>query len=325
MMKTCFVYWDPHRVHRAWAEALKARFTPFAPLNLLKKNGLLLHLGALIKGIFLPRADTYLLESPMMVTTLLPRLLFSRPKIIAINSDPFFISLQKYRGITKKYFEWTLKFIHLLASTSPMMRKIAENYPRTPKSVKHATVPIFIDAKRFTKITPDSASKNFCFIGPYLNRQKGADLLIQLFKKLNPQGTLFLIGTPTPEIARLARTDERILITGKIKDPERILKKCAYYLNLSRFEPAGANILEAMAAGFVPIVSKNCGVATVVAKISPELVVDPEREDVVSRFRKIQKRLTGPVFSRKASALARSFTQAASVNAFLAATRSIRR
>ncbi len=315
-MKTCFVYWDPHRVHRAWAESLNAKFTPFAPINILKKNGLLLHLGALIKGIFLPRADTYLLESPMMVTALLPRLIFSKPKIIAINSDPFFLSLRNYRGITKKYFDWTLKFIDLIVSTSPMMRGLAEKYPRTPKKTKHAVVPIFIDSQKFARITPDASSQNFCFIGPHLNKQKGVDRLISLFKKLNPTGTLFLIGTATPEIASLARKDERILITGRIKDPERILKQCAYYLNLARFEPAGANILEAMAAGFVPVVSKDCGVAPIVAKLGKEFVVDPDSGNLASTFKKFQTRLSDPALSRKARSLARKFTPAASIAAF---------
>lgn len=319
-MKTCFVYWDPHKVHRTWAEAVKATFTPFVPFNffLFKKNGALLHLSALLKGLFLPRADVYVLESPMMVTALLPRLLFFRPKVIAINSDPFFFSARGYRGLTKKYFDWLLTKITGIISTSEIMANAAKTYKPLPRRVSHAVAPIFIDTQRFSKAAPDLKSENFCFIGPHLNAQKGVDRLIALFRKLNPQGKLYLIGTATHDIEDLASQDHRVVITGRVPDPADYLNQCAYYLNLARLEPAGANILEAMSAGFVPVVSKDCGVAPIVAKLSSKLVVDADKL-TAARFTALKPLLRDAVLSQKARALAKNFSQTASVRAFTAA------
>jgi glycosyltransferase involved in cell wall biosynthesis len=307
-------------VHRAWAEAAKARFTAFVPFNfpLFKKNGALLHLSALLKGLFLPRADVYLLESPMMVTALLPRLLFFRPKIIAINSDPFFFSARGYRRLVKKYFDWLLTKITGIVSTSELMANAAKTYKPLPRSVKHTIVPIFIDTQRFAPAAPDTATENFCFIGPHLNAQKGVDRLIKLFRALNPQGKLYLIGNATSEIEDLAAQDHRVVITGRVPDPAEYLNQCAYYLNLARLEPAGANILEAMSAGFVPVVSKDCGVAPIVAQLSPKLVVDADKLTAV-RFSALKPLLRDAALSQKARTLAKNFSQATSVRAFASA------
>jgi glycosyltransferase involved in cell wall biosynthesis len=317
-MKACFVYWDPHRVHKTWAESAHARFRSFAPLKFFKTNGILLHLSAFFKGFFLPRADVYLLESPMMVTALLPRLLFGRKKVIAINSDPFFFSLRGYRGLTKCYFDWTLRFIDGIISTSALMANAAKTYPRLPQRVRHAIVPIFIDTGRFAKLKP-ATTGNFCFIGPHVNNQKGADRLITLFKALNIDAKLFMIGNATPDIAKLAKTDSRIVITGKVPNYLDFVAQSTYYFNLARLEPAGANILEAMAAGFVPMVSKNCGVAPVVAKLNPALIVDPEKDDLVRRFNGVKVLMSDPALSKKARTLVKAFNQEASVKKFRAA------
>jgi glycosyltransferase involved in cell wall biosynthesis len=317
-MKSCFVYWDPHRVHKTWAESAHARFWSFAPLKFFKKNGILLHLSAFFKGFFLPPADVYLLESPMMVTALLPRLLFGRKKIIAINSDPYFFSLRSYRGLIKRYFDWTLRFIDGIVSTSELMANAAKTYPRLPKRTQHAIVPIFIDTARFAKLKPANTG-NFCFIGPHVNAQKGADRLIKLFKALNVGAKLFMIGNATPEIAKLAKTANRVIITGKVPNYIDYVAQSTYYFNLARLEPAGANILEAMAAGFVPMVSKDCGVAPVVAQLSPKLVVDPDKDDLLKRFNNVKTLMTDPALSKKARTLAKAFSQEASVNKFNAA------
>jgi len=317
-MKACFVYWDPHRVHKTWAESVRARFRSFVPFAFLKKNGILLHLSAFLKGFFLPRADVYLLESPMMVTALLPRLLFGSKKIIAINSDPFFFSLRSYRGLTKKYFDWTLRFIDCIVSTSELMANAAKTYPRLPQRVRHAVVPIFIDTSRFSRLTP-AKTGNFCFIGPHVNRQKGADRLIKLFKQLDADAKLFMIGNATQDIAKLAKTDSRVVITGKVPNYLDYITQSTYYFNLARLEPAGANILEAMAAGFVPMVSKDCGVAPAVAKLSPKLVVDPDKDDLVKRFNDAKTLMTDPALSKKARMLASTFTEQASVKKFKSA------
>lgn len=318
-MKTCFIYWGPHDIHKTWAESLDAEFRSFVPGNsgIFKKNGILLHISAFLKGFFLPKADLYLLESPMMVSSLLPRILLGgKPNIVAINSDPFFLSIRNFKGTVKRYFDYTITHIKALISTSEMMGNLALAYQHIPRNIKNFTVPIFIDLRRYSKISPNTSESNFCFIGPYLNKQKGVDILISMFEKLKPDGKLYLVGTASSEIQRILHSTVNVEVTGFVKNPEHYLSGCKYYLNLARFEPAGANILEAMAAGFVPIVSRNCGVSDAVKKLSPALVVDPEKDDLTLKFNKLKRMLSDKNLSKKARAVARTYSREASLTAF---------
>lgn len=85
--RVCFVFWDPHSIHKTWAESVDAKPYSFVPFNssgiskIIKSNGVLLHFFAILKSLFfLPEADVYLMESPMMITALFFKTLFSNKK-----------------------------------------------------------------------------------------------------------------------------------------------------------------------------------------------------------------------------------------------------
>jgi len=319
MKKTCFVYWDPHPAHRDWAQAVSARFHPFVPFNsgFIKSHGILMHILAFLKALlFLPPADVYLLESPMMITAVLCRTLFSRRrKVLAINSDPFFWMLPRWNKITQWAFRTMIRRIDGYLSTSPMM----DNYAASTGK-QHAIVDLDVKPS-FFKLSPDLSSKNACFIGPHINTKKGVDILIDVFASLPDQESrkLYLIGAvQEKEIQRKMQGKSNIIVTGKVpfSGLEACLEKCGLYLNLARLEPAGINILEAMAAGIPPIVSGMCGFSYVVRQISPRLVVPLDRQKIRDAILWLERSGRKKATGRKARQLARRFTKKNSLDDF---------
>lgn len=323
MKSVCFVYWDPHPIHKAWAQSVNARFYSFVPFNskIIKSNGILLHICAFLKALFLlPIADVYLMESPMMIPQILCRTLFSRKKIIAINSDPFLWALPKFNVLVRKTFKLLIRRINGYISTSEMMDSFAE---KTNK--KHEIVDLFVNSE-YLKTNADLSSKNICFIGPHLNKNKGVDILVDVFSKLpdKDQRKLYLIGyvydsrikTKIKNISGLRRN---VIMTGRVPDPAMYLKKCGLYLNLARFEPAGINIIESMATGIPPIVSNMCGFSSIVKKISPNLVVnlnEKNEKSILSAIHWLEHSGKKKMLGKKAKLIARKYTKQHSISDF---------
>lgn len=315
--KTCFVYWDPHPAHRAWAESVRAQSYSFVPRNslFLKSHGLLLHLFAFLKAlVFLPRADVYLLESPMMITAVLSRVLFfPQRKVLAINSDPFLWVLPRYSWPVRAAFSLLIKRINGYLSTSAMMDSFADTTGKPHTIVALPLNPSYLN------VQADMNSINGCFIGPHLNTKKGVDILIDVFSALphQEQRKLFLIGNVhEPVVQKKLNGKPNIIVTGRVPRPEDYLKQCGLYLNLARFEPAGINILEAMAAGIPPIVSRMCGFASLVEKVSPKLVVPLNKERIVKTILWLERSGKKSRLGQRAKRLVRPFTPQHSVRDF---------
>ncbi len=314
MTKTCFIYWDPHPVHKIWAKSVNSEFYSFVPFNskILKSNGILLHVSAFLKALFtLPKADVYLMESPMMITAVYLRSLFSKRKIIAINSDPFLWILPKYNPIIRKPFEFLIKRINGYLSTSEMMDSFAA---KTGK--KHVISDLFIN-QDYLNINVNLSSKNACFIGPHLNTNKGVDILVDVFSELPEQEkrNLYLIGNTTPEVEKRIK-NKNIHVTGRVSDPGEYLKRCGLYFNLARFEPAGINILEAMAVGIPPIVSNMCGFSSILKKVSPRLVVSLNKKEIIKTVNWLENSGQKKNLGRKAKEIAKRFTKQNSISDF---------
>ena len=318
-LNVCFVYWDPHQAHRKWAESVNAKFYSFVPFNskLIKSNGILLHLCAFIKALFfLPISDVYLIESPIMVTALLSRTIFSsKIKVFAINSDPFLWVLPEFSSLVKNVFKSLIKRVNGYLSTSEMMDKLAE---KTRKH--HEIVDLYVNPTYF-KVNANLKSKNACFIGPHLNTKKGVDTLVNVFSKLPEQEkrNLYLVGTIQDSvISEKIKDKKNIHVTKHVSDPGDYLKRCGLYLNLARFEPAGINILEAMAAGIPPIVSNMCGFSSVVRKVSSKLVVTSNENKIVKTVLWLEKSKEKRSLGKKAKNIVHKFTEKHSVEDFKA-------
>jgi len=123
---------------------------------------------------------------------------------------------------------------------------------------------------------------------------------------------LYLVGTLSRELLWI-NSEPNVIVTGRVPHPEKILAKCGVYANLARLEPAGINIIEAMAAGFAPIVTEQCGYKEAVRELSPRLVVRTVADTVIAYEFVLRNQAK---LSKKARKIAARFTKAKTIPLF---------
>nr|WP_246332050.1 glycosyltransferase [Sphingomonas chungangi] len=132
-----------------------------------------------------------------------------------------------------------------------------------------------------------------------LIQQKGFDLLIDAFARLeDPEARLVIVGSG-PEEAALARQvaaldlGSRVILTGFVPDIRPLLDEARLFVMASRFEGYGAVIVEALGAGR-PVI------ATASTPAIDDVLGDPERgivipvEDVDALVDALRKSLDSP-------------------------------
>jgi len=271
-MKRIFLYWGPHRLHKEWGQLVADKSIAIIPRWLPHRWRFITSITqffSLISTIYTPRANTYFLEG---FNCIIPAYLKKRKgsKIIMINSDTTFIVSKEWKGLKKKIFDKMLPSVDGMISTSEYIKSIADRTYKVPNYVVNP----YVDDKFFMVRGEGNA---LIQIGG-LRDGKGTDLLLQTFeivkKKLHNK---LICAGPILE-TKYKLSDEDITVTGWTDKPEIFLSKAGYYVNLSRHDSFGVSVLEAMAAGVIPIVSDKCGAKEVVGKLDKSLIVplDPK-------------------------------------------------
>lgn len=304
----------PHPVHRAWMESVSSRpLLPFIP----KKLAFVRDWGpffnqplSFINSFFIPKAKVYLLTG--VGNTLAT---FRKPKgvkVISINSDTFFMDLKNASYLRKKYSLFLLKQIDGFVSTSNMMKELAKKYTFVP----HKVVYPFYNVKKFLRIKPDYKSINICSIAT-ARYSKGADILKEVFKIYKNKfkdSKLFVLGKG--DLSEMLRK-EKSIINPDWADPKDYFPKSGIYINTARIEPFGVNILEAMAAGLPPLVSKYCGAAEIVKKIDPWLITSLNPKEIAKKAIELQINIKRKKeLGKKAKKIALEYTKNRSIKNF---------
>jgi glycosyltransferase involved in cell wall biosynthesis len=306
-MKPNFIYWSPHPVHKIWADSIDAESTSFVPektLEFARKHPILHQLLSISKG-FGKKSDINLIEGMQCILPAIMR----GGKIVLINSDTFFIDLEQSKGLKRNLYLWYLKHVDAIISSSEMMKKLAEEYTDVVNYVVNPGI-----NKKFFNIKCDLNSQDIAHGMSAIRLQKGSDIVIKVHQKRN-KGFLYLIG-PIADI-EIPYDDKKIIYTGWTDNPELYLLTCGYYINPARFEPFGMNIVEAMAAGFAPIVSKDCGAAEIVRRIHPYLVIkNPTVNKILKRIKFLNYKHIRENLGYKAKCIATEYTEEKSIKKF---------
>jgi len=256
----------------------------------------------------IPKADVYLTENLLQATWLqiTGRKRFYNSKVITINADPFFYNPSKIRLQLVKYVDGII-------SCSYYIQNLAKKFTKVPNEVVYP----FANTEKFLPLNPDLDSHNIIFVSNLVPQrriwEKGVDLLLQAFrliKKRYPDANLYLVGKGTDQFAG----KDGVYGLGFLNDFRDVLERCSIYVNSARIEPFGVNIIEAMCAGLVPVISEGCGAKEVVSEVNSSLVTNDIARRVIEIFKlpRSQKKK----ISEKAKEIGSRFTRSRSVNEF---------
>lgn len=275
-MKIVFIHQAPHRLHASWLKSAASQFYPCVPVfifnkkkiyDFVYKHAVINQILCLAQALFIPAADIYVIEG---LKTALPAILRKKKdaRIILINSDTFFYNYKNANFIMQHIYRWYLDHIDGMISTSSFMKQMAEQYSAVPNVVVYPFV-----QKKYLDINADIQSNNIIFTGR-LVKDKGIGILINAFNNTPRRYTnkLLLVGKKEEHIAEMASPNERIVNTGWVENVEDYLGQSSIFVDLATHESFGVSVLEAMAAGVIPIISANCGIKEIIAQISMELI-----------------------------------------------------
>jgi len=312
----------PHPANEAWMRAVGTnQFRPFNffSSSFMRKFSLGNQLFGFLYSFFIPSAKMYLLTSTGCAISVLFKKKILGSTVIAINSDTFYRDLRAAKGIRKWYMLWLAKHIDGMVSSSYMMERLARPFISCP----HEVVYPFCDVKKFSKVKPNYRSSHICSIGTGINT-KGTDILFdafEIYQKKFPESKLYVCGPQHP-IKHLL-VPKNTVLPGRV-DPARFLSKSGIYINTSRHESFGVNIIEAMCAGLPTLVTDRCGAAEFLRKVDPWLVTSLDPKEIAQKAISLQKNVRKKIMlGKKARKMGIKFTKKRSVEEFKTAFRKI--
>jgi len=171
-----------------------------------------------------------------------------------------------------------LKSVDLVIATSSLMSSVIKSsFNFSGRVVICHPVP---DLSDFLKIDPSLKSNRICFVGSHLYI-KGVDLLPEIITRVRRKikdAEIYVIGK-----GRMVDESDGIKVFGYVPHDKRLLllSECSVYLHPARFESFGLSVVEAMAAGLIPIVTEMTGAKDLVKKVDSSLIV-PVDVDAIS-------------------------------------------
>ncbi|PUA31618.1 MAG: hypothetical protein B7O98_08960 [Zestosphaera tikiterensis] len=159
------------------------------------------------------------------------------------------------------------KLVDGIIAVSSLVKSVIREYEyEGPIYVLHPSPP---DLAEFLLIKPNLKEPNICFIGAPIY-VKGFDRLPSLIKRVRnsiPQARLIVIGGEL--------NSEGVMSFGWVsrRELKKLLSMCSVYVHPARFDASPISVLEAMAAGIVPVVTPATGMSGIVSKVDPSLVV----------------------------------------------------
>ncbi|MEA2157514.1 MAG: hypothetical protein QOE11_3654 [Solirubrobacteraceae bacterium] len=169
-------------------------------------------------------------------------------------------------------------------------------------------VPLGVDLEQFAP-APKSGELHVAFVGP-MSMRKGVDVVAALAERLGDTATVTAVGGPICNWSRQVFEAARFEMRGSVQE---LFAEAQVFVLPSRSDAFSYAVLEAMAAGVVPIVTPEVGASEIVRRIDSRLVI--ERAEFVDRVAELLPMLELARLSREARALAMEYDRAAMTRA----------
>jgi glycosyltransferase involved in cell wall biosynthesis len=309
MNKNAFIFSKKaHGASQEFAKSINANFYSVSRYSLQK--------------IFtIPKHDNYFIESVFAITypVMKRKLLRHKNKIIfRCNSNLFSNEPGRYlqgNFFVRKYIKFLLRNVDGIIAVSKMIEEDAKRVCKKEigREIPTKVVYSFIDEKRWKKVKPNLKTKNLLAIG-YIRHHKGFDVLLDTFSMIrekHPESMLYLAGTGNEDLERYGlKAAENVIPLGFVKDMEKYMSSCTFYLATPKYEPGPSASIEAMAAGLVSIVNTTTGHKDHVEQVSKDLIINSiDPKTVSSKIIKIMERKDLKSLSDKSRKVALKYTK----------------
>ena len=223
-------------------------------------------------------------------------------KLAFITTSPTYIRFFKLSSI----FLREVDFVIAVSSLTRLATRRLFNFNRLIM-VCHP-VP---DLSNFLVIEPSLTSQKICFVGSLIY-WKGADLLPKIIDKIRvklDKVEFFIIGGG--KFSGL-KNKEGVKVFGAVPHQEltKLLSECSVYAHPARFDSFPLAVIEAMAAGLIPVVTKMTGAKDLVEQVDPSLVVPLDVDAISARIIEVLSMDVGEkeALSRKAKKVAEEWS-----------------
>ena len=284
MVKTLFLYYDPHYSHAELAKAINADFFPApklvsGPKNLAKK---MIGIASILHSIFvIPKGyEVYLCEGTYIFPAFAKKIGLIKKESLIINilASPliYYLTTGIVNGLEKKFALNLLKYVDGFICIGKMEEELIKKLIPDAKTMVTYPFPMPGLKRKFLKqsnIAPDLDAHKILMIGKGDAYYKGVDVLFSAFKIVKqkfPDSELNIVGKMKG--LKLYEDDREIKVLGFVKDIISIMKSSSLYVHLGRGDAFPVSSMEAMLAGLPTIVSNETGTKEIVKKVSKKLI-----------------------------------------------------
>jgi glycosyltransferase involved in cell wall biosynthesis len=267
-----------HKINREWAESLNAKFIKTYASGEGGNNPLWKRMMRAFFTCFayfkIPKdTDAIFVEEGLGI---LPAYLFlklrkNKKGVVLLSGPlPYYLN-DPSSGIFYKFRKSIWKVINRFEGVivkSPITYDLI-NVPDENKKIVYS----YVDNEKLFKIK--SHKNNLISLGK-IAEIKGINKMLNVFKEVRkefPKTKYYVLGKG--ELPEKPKGLEKV---GYTKEIEKYFEKSSIMLHLSRADAFPLAVLEAMAAGVVPIVSDKVGTKDIIKKIDSSLIVDVEDE-----------------------------------------------
>jgi len=232
---------------------------------------IVIYFRAFVYAFLIPKHNIYLAHgSPGLVCVITKRkILGEKCKIIMRVNDSMFSNFD-IKGVKKRFLRFLYKHIDGAIAISQMIKSdVQKELPGLPTEIVYCKV----RDDKFFDIKPNFKKKSIMCLGIAPNYRKGTDIQIDVFKKFIPKIPMYIMGNTNYLFNKDYINDPNLYFTGK-DDPKKYLNECLFLLHPARFDAGGNAVIEAMAAGLIPVVSYMTGNSDIVKNIDKSLVIE---------------------------------------------------
>lgn len=311
-MKISFIHGRPsaHPTHVKYAESINAEFfyvdSKIRYHDLKKASPFRRYFSWLRNSLLFSKkkCDIYFSEEAYFPLGIMKWLYLvkGKRKIVALMGTHtlYFLAMNRYSFITTYMMKKLLKrydaFICIGMLQKELLYSLLGRQPKMPiyciyNGVEEARL------KTLSTLRPELDSNNILFIGDIPNENrlwyKGFDIMLEAFsliKKTYPNAMFTIVGDFDNKLIKgllmqySVDCRNSIFFVGKSTNIAAYLEKASLYLHCARGEAWGISIMEAMAAGIIPLVSDKTGAMEVVNKIDERLVCSLSSKEIAERI-----------------------------------------